>query len=348
VELFRSISSYPSAGLIQDKAGNLYGTTQSGGAHNAGNVFSLTTNGTITSVYDFTGGSDGGAPVSDLISDAKGNLYGTAQSGGGGDGVVFKLAPDGTETILHAFSGDEDGKGPTAGLVMDRKGNFYGTTPLGGLCSVDAGCGTVFKLTPNGVETILHKFSCFDDGCYPAAGVILDRKGNLYGTTASNNGNVFEITASGAFQVLHRFGGNGDGNQALGRLVRDDDGNLYGTTEIGGTGGSGTVFRLAPNGTETILHSFAGTDGSIPGAGLIRDSKGNLYGTAANGGAGCGTVFKLSPHGQESTLHSFFPNPYVDGCRPLGGLLLTKNGNLYGTTYLGGTANTGTVFVVTP
>jgi uncharacterized repeat protein (TIGR03803 family) len=360
VELIRSIGGHPSAGLLRDKAGNLYGTTKSGGAYNVGNVFKLAPDGTYTSVYDFNGSSDGAAPLSDLISDAIGNLYGTAQEAGSGNvGVVFKVAPDGTETVLHSFSGGADGSSPAAGVVMDAKGSLYGTTTYGGGChgGYGPGCGIVFKITPDGVETVLHAFTDGSDGSSPSAGVILDKKGNLYGTTGQSDasyGTVFEIKASGEFNVLHTFTQYNDGANPTGRLVRDTDGNLYGTTEVGpnnGNNGCGTVFKLTPEGAETLLYTFNGFDGCSPSAGLIRDHSGNLYGTTVYGGTfsrGCGVVFKLSPDGQETTLHSFFPNFNIDGCEPLGELLRTKNGNLYGTTYSGGVGDLGTVFVVTP
>jgi len=361
VELYHSISANPTAGLLQDAAGNLYGTTQTGPL-GAGNVFRLGPDGTYTSLYDFQLGGDGGYPLSDLIMDAAGNLYGTAQSGGlHNSGIMFKLAPDGTETVLHSFSGGADGAFPAAGVAMDANGNLYGTTVDGGAaCFSNTGCGTVYRITPDGVETVLHAFTC-DDGCLPTAGVILDKKGNLYGTTLGwtgfdpTDGNVFEIDAHGTFKVLFTFGGL-NGANPRGRLLRDKSGNLYGTTSAGGSlncsgKGCGTVFKLSPAGSETVLYTFAGYDGLYPQAGLIADKAGNLYGTTQFGGPfsrGCGTVFRITPNSQETTLHSFYPNQYIDGCEPLGVLLRTKNGNLYGTTYAGGTGNTGTVFVVTP
>jgi uncharacterized repeat protein (TIGR03803 family) len=355
VELIRSIGGHPSAGLLRDKAGNFYGTTETGGAFSAGNVFKLAPDGTYTSVYDFTGGDDGGYPRSDLVSDASGNLYGTTLSGGElscrpwmpGCGVVFKVAPNGTETVLHTFLGGTDGESPYAGVVMDANENLYGTTFQGGgggECFDIDGCGTVFKVTPDGVETILHAFAETNDGGYPLVGVILDRKGNLYGSDEGTFGNIFEITAEGTFKRLSTAIGSGSD----GRLLRDSSGILYGVSAGGGDSGYGAVFRLEPDGSETILHSFTYTDGAYPEAGLIRDSRGNLYGTTTSGGSGCGTVFKLSPDGQETTLHTFFPNFNIDGCRPLGELLRTKNGNLYGTTYSGGVGDLGTVFVITP
>lgn len=237
---------------------------------------------------------------------------------------------------------------------MDTHGNIYGTTQFGGAsCGDSDGCGTVFKLAPDGSETILHAFTCSDDGCYPLAGLIADKKGNLYGATSDGSkgsGKLFEITARGVFEILYRFPDDVvHGMFPTGRLVRDNDGNLYGTTYIGGTQAYGTVFKFSPTGFLTVLHSFTDTDGAEPYAGLVRDSKGNLYGaTSLGGNRDCGTVFKVTPGGQETTLHTFFPNLNIDGCQPIGDLLQTKNGNIYGTTYLGGSGNHGTAFVITP
>jgi uncharacterized repeat protein (TIGR03803 family) len=354
VELIHSIDTNPSAGLLQDNAGNFYGTTEKGGAMGYGTVFKLAADGTYSSLHDFAGVLDGQTPLSDLVSDAGGNLYGTTEYGGDGrDGVVFKVTPNGTETVLYSFEGDIDGANPLAGVVMDSQGNLYGTTYYGGgQCSISPfACGTVFKVTADGSETVLHAFSCAD-GCFPISGLILDKKGDLYGTTYdadTGGGTIFEITTRNAFKTLFTFKDQSGGINPTGRLLRDKNGNLYGTTNSGGANGYGTVFRLATDGSETVLHSFTYAEGALPRAGVITDRQGNIYGTASAGGNhSCGTVFRLTPDGHESTIHTFFPNQYVDGCGPRGELLQTKNGNLYGTTYSGGPDNQGTMFVITP
>ena len=173
-----------------------------------------------------------------------------------------------------------------------------------------SGFGTVFKVTPSGVETVLHSFAPNgEDGFYPYGGVILDSKGNLYGTTEYGGktgvGTVFEVTASGTEAILHSFSGGVDGISPYAGLVFDKKDNLYGTTLYGGSFDLGTVFELTNSGTETILHSFArnGTDGYFPSAGLSIDKAGNLYGTTQTGGtasgtscsSGCGVVFKIVP-----------------------------------------------------
>ena len=194
-----------------------------------------------------------------LVSDLQGNLYGTTLLGGSNDvGTVYKITPGGTETVIYNFSGEMDGAGPSAGMIFDAQSNLYGTTLEGGggsLCSkgVFPGCGTVFKLDPNGTETVLYRFTGGADGAGPLS-LVLDNKGNLYGTTveggASNRGTVYEITAAGTEEVLYSFTGGTDG-QFPGNLVMDAQGNLYGTTSSGGgyvcqQHGCGTVFKLKP------------------------------------------------------------------------------------------------------
>jgi uncharacterized repeat protein (TIGR03803 family) len=295
----------------------------------------------------------------------------------------------GNETVLYSFTGTNgDGAQPTAGLIMDSAGNLYGTTQFGGVTScfsdrIPPGCGTVFKLDPSGNETVLHSFTGTNgDGANPAASLIMDSAGNLYGTTqlggiTSGNcpnsgtnttapppvgcGTVFKLDPSEHETVLYSFTlTNGDGAQPVAGLIMDSAGNLYGTTPYGGvtsssclvfvTGppippGCGTVFKLDPSGHETLLHSFTGTngDGAQPVAGLIMDSAGNLYGTVA---ASAGTVFRLEPSGHETVLHSFTGSP--DGEDPEAGVIMDTAGNLYGTTYGGGSAGDGTVFRLEP
>ena len=293
----------PSAGLIEDKQGNLYGTAEAAGK-GAGIVFEVAPNGTETVLYFFcsqTNCTDGAFPEAGLIVDSAGNFYSTTYEGGAyGRGTVFKLAPNGTETVLYSFcvkTNCTDGYGPVAGLVEDKKGNLYGTTFAGGASNA----GTVFKLSPNGTETVLHSFTGGSDGSDPRAGLIM-KGGNLYGTTeyggANGDGTVFEVTRDGTETVLHVFGDNGlYGAEPEGGLIEDSAGNFYGTTAAGGANGAnngGTAFRLAPNGTETVLHSFTGgSDGDDPVAGLIMKG-GHLYGTTSGGGASnYGTIFEV-------------------------------------------------------
>ena len=349
---------------VLDKKGNLYGTTVYGGAYDGGAVFKLVPSGTETILYSFGGNGDGSYPFAGLVLDKKGNLYGTTYYGGNsscqyGCGVVFEVTPSGTETTLHSFDQNgTDGYYPVDTLAFDKTGNLYGTTYGGGAY----GGGTVFKLTPSGTETILYSFGVNGaDAYHPVAGVALGKKGNLYGTTyqggAYNWGTVFKVTPSGTETILHSFDANGaDGYHPYAVPVFDKKGNLYGTTYYGGAYDGGTVFEVTPKGKETILYSFNlnGTDGLNPNGVLVFDKEGNLYGTTCNGGnsscaySGCGVVFELTPSGTETILHSFGPYASGDGLTPFGGLVFDKEGNLYGTTSVGGAYNDGTVYKVTP
>jgi uncharacterized repeat protein (TIGR03803 family) len=259
-----------------------------------------------------------------------------------------------TETVLYSFgSQSDDGYYPFAGLVFDKKGNLFGTTVSGGA----DGYGTVFELTTAGTEKVLYSFgSQPGDGQSPEAGLVFDKKGNLFGTTVSGGadgyGTVFELTTAGTEKVLYSFGSqSGDGQSPYAGLVFDKEGNLYGTTEKGGADGYGTVFELTAAGAEKVLYNFGSQpgDGQRPYASLVFDEKGNLYGTTEYGGAYTeGTVFELTAAGAEKVLYSF-GSQTVDGGYPYAGLVFDKDGTgLYGTTVSGGADNYGTVFEVTP
>ena len=317
--------AYPFAGLVMDGAGNLYGTTFSGGNSSTdcpggcGTVFETSPNGkggwTTTVIHNFNG-VGGQWPYAGLIFDGAGNLYGTTGAGGShGFGVVYEMSPNGsggwTTTVLHNFGGVDDGQNPKAGLTFDASGNLYGTATGGGTAFL----GVVFEMTPNGsggwTEKVIHNFGQGSDGAIPQ----------------------------------------------LGNLIFDSLGNLYGTCEMGGSHMAGTAFEMSPDGgggwTEKVIHNFGkGMDGIDPYAGLIFDAAGNLYGTTTGGGSlDDGTVFKMTPNGSggwtESVLHNFGQG--VDGSVPAGaGLVLDGSGNLYGTTSAGGSHDLGTVFVATP
>ena len=339
---------FPYGGLIMDGAGNLYGTTVNGGTNGAGAVFKITAAGTESILYSFgTGNGDGQNPYASLVMDGSGNLYGTTYNGGtNGVGTVFKITPTGAESVLHAFGAIPDGQNPYAGLIMDSSGNLYGTTYNGGTNSV----GTVFKITAAGAESVLHAFGPGPDGQNPYGGLILDGSGNLYGTTSSggtnNVGAAFKITPTGTESVLHSFGTGSDGQNPYAGLILDGSGNLYGTTYSGGTNHTGTVFKITPTGSESVLYAFGTSpDGQNPYASLILDGAGNLYGTTAIGGTNNkGTVFKITQTGSESVLYSFGASP--DGQNPNAGLIMDSMGNLYGTTVSGGMYTDGTVFKI--
>jgi uncharacterized repeat protein (TIGR03803 family) len=294
--VFYSFASIPYSGLVQSTDGNIYGTTATGGTSGRGTVFKITPSGIESILYSFPAGSSD--PYTGLIQGSDGNLYGTTGAGGASDdGTVFKITPSGTETVLHAFpKTGSDGETPYAGLIQGSDGNFYGTTYFGGANNL----GAVFKVTPSGTETLLYSFAGGSDGEHPYAGVIQGSDGNFYGTTyqggASGYGTVFEITPSGTETVLYAFAGGSDGANPEAGVIQGRDGNFYGNTFQGGAGSVGTVFKITPSGSETILHTFAGSrDGANPSANLLQSGDGNLYGSTGAGGAGgFGTFFKVA------------------------------------------------------
>ncbi len=292
----------PYASLVLDAGGNLYGTTQQGGANNTGTVFKITAAGVESVLHSFVGGADGANPDANLLLDASGNLYGATTLGGAnGYGTVFKITSAGAESVLHSFVGGTDGAYPDAGLILDASDNLYGTTYAGGAHSK----GTVFKITTAGMESVLYAFgSSGADGTNPHAGLVLDASGDLYGTTlnggASSHGTVFKIATDGTgYLALHSFGVAPDGAYPASGLIQDAGGNLYGTTQNGGSNSRGMVFKLTGAGYNvySVLYSFgAAPDGTDPNAGLVLDASGNLYGTTYQGGAsGNGTVFRIVP-----------------------------------------------------
>jgi uncharacterized repeat protein (TIGR03803 family) len=348
------------AGLIQATNGNLYGTTYYGGAKNSGEVFEITTGGTLTTLYNFcskSGCTDGEYTYATPVQGTNGNFYGTTYLGGSKElGTVFKITPSGTQTTLHTFGGS-DGSQPLAGLVQANNGDFYGTTYMGG----SEGKGEVFKITASGALTTVHSF-CSQSGCTdgenPFAGMIQGTNGNLYGTTfgggtAKGFGTVFEITPSGTLTTLHSFctqSGCPDGQFPQTGLVQATNGSLYGTTVSGGAYGDGTIFKITPRGTLTTVYNVCSQNGCPDGnyliAGLIQATDGNLYGIMDVGGAnGSGTIFKITLSGTLTTLYNFCSQSGCpDGQYPVGGLVQATDGNLYGTTDDGGANGEGTVF----
>lgn len=301
-------------------------------------------------LYSFKGGSlNGASPQAPLLQLPDGSFYGTTGSGGAvGKGTVFKITPQGDLTVLHSFAGGADGANPEAGLILAKDGNFYGTTSSGGTSQF----GTVFRMTPAGVVTVLHSFTQNNgDGAFPSAALLQATDGNLYGTTQfggiSGFGIVFRVTLEGNFAVVHSFTSS-EGYRPYAALIQGSDGNLYGTTSSGGaTGASGTVFSLTLSGSFAVLHSFAqSTDGGGLQGGLVQTSDGNLYGVTRSGpGTSRGTVFKMTPSGAVTILHTFSGS---DGASSNTTLVLGVDGNLYGTTTSGGSSNTGTVFQIKP
>ncbi len=265
-----------------------------------------------------------------------------------------EIVPGTAFTTLHSFTG-ADGSKSFAGLLQGKNGSLYGTTYFGGVKND----GEVFQVTTAGKLTTLHSF-CSTNGCadgeYSYAMPVQGADGNFYGTTylggSKGDGTVFKMSPSGSLTTLHNFGG-ADGSQPLAGLAAGSDGNFYGTTNLGGSHGAGSVFKVTPSGQFTILHSFcskaACADGQSSYAGLIQASDGNLYGTTLSGGTqGHGTVFKITKGGIFSTLYSFCAQSgCADGEFPQTGLVQASNGNLYGTTILGGAYGSGTIFELT-
>jgi uncharacterized repeat protein (TIGR03803 family) len=354
----------PLGGFTIDAAGNLYGTTNAGGVFGAGTVFKVTQSGSEIVLYNFTGGTDGANPEASLRMDAAGYLYGTTIAGGAfGGGTVFKVSPYGREKVLYSFTGGTDGARPEAGLSMDAAGFLYGTTTAGG----SNGNGTVFKVGVNGglwKEKVLYSFGQGTDGKVPIAGVTLDAAGNLYGTTSAGGtygyGIVFQLTRSKfnsgwTENILHNFQNANDGAVPYAGLIFDQSGNLYGAATEGGEGTDvgGTIFELTPstNGwTFTMLYSLPGSGISGTFRNVIMDASGSLYATThCDGAHNAGTVYKLTYSGGTWTYNSLYVfTGGSDGLYSFSNLVFDTNGNLYGTTNLGGANGSGVVFKITP
>jgi uncharacterized repeat protein (TIGR03803 family) len=324
--------------------------------------------------------TDGAQPQASLIQGSDGNFYGvTVQGGANNAGSVIRITPAGVETVLYSFSGgglvsgSEDGAYPEAALIEGSEGVFYGTTYGGGTYEE----GTVFQVTSAGIESVLHSFSGrglvagVDDGAEPHSALIRGSNGNFYGTTiqggatganpvGGGSGTVFEINAAGDEAILYSFTGgvgSSDGLAPYANLLLGSDGNFYGTTWMGGAYGLGSVFKVTAAGAETLLYSFCAggiqggcPDGSSPQSAMIQASDGNYYGTTESGGAypGGGSIFQMTPNGSLSVFHSFSGDGEIagsnDGFYPVAGPIEGSDGNLYGTTNLGGTYSRGAVY----
>jgi len=354
----------PDAALVLDGAGNLYGTTNHGGDHTRGTIFTIKTDGSGYAIlHHFAGGVDDGAvPFGALVLDDAGNLYGTTFGGGSGSaehGTVFTIKTDGTGfNVLYRFQGGaSDGEFPMAGLILDATGTLYGTTTSGGYTFCQYNCGTVFSLATDGTNyRVLRTFPTPDcQGTYLSAPLVMDADGNLYSTTeygpGTNNqdsGTIFKLSADGTTcEKLWTFTDiPHDGEHPEGGLILDGAGTLYGTTIMGGTVGGGIVFSIATDRSYTPLHNFGGPDGGYSQAGLVLDGLGNLYGTTLQGGAsGRGTVFTLPTDGSAfNVLYAFTGSN--DGNGPNSAVVLDGVGSLYGTTVAGGTHSQGVVFTL--
>ena len=302
-------------------------------------------------LHSFAGGSDGAAARSTLIRDAAGNFYGTTNKGGpAGAGTVFKVTSGGVESVLYSFTGGSDGGAPSGGpLALDSFGNLYGTTATGGA----RGAGTVFMVTPNGVESVLYSFTDGADGGYPVGGLIADSSGNLYGEcfdagSAGGWGTVFKITTGGALTVLHSFAGYpSDGARPQATPALDGMGNVYGVTFQGGPNNAGTVFKVSTGvGTSTLYNFTSGSDGAAPSGGVVVDSAGDVFGTAGGGSGGYGTAFEIPAGGVFTVIYSAATADKA--VTALSNPVLDAAGNIYGTTFAGGSHNDGSVYELSP
>jgi len=336
--------AYPLGVLAQGSDGYFYGTTEGGGTNNAGTVFNLSPNGVLTSLYSFTGGNDGASPEAGLVQSSDGYFYGTTYHGGATNfGTVYKISTNGALTSFYPFD-YTNGAFPLGELIQGSDGNLYGSTSAGGT----SGGGTLLRINTNGTPTTLYSFTGGNDGASPYAGLVQGKDGNFYGTTfeggTNNAGTMFRISTNGALTSLYSFTRGNDGAWPQAGLVQGSDGSFYGTASVGGTNSYGTVFRISTNGVLTSLYSFTGgNDGANPETGLVQAKDGNFYGTTRHGGTnGAGTVFKVSSNGALSSLYSFTGGN--DGASPQAGLVQGSDGNLYGTTFQGGSGGNGTVF----
>ncbi|PYV97377.1 MAG: hypothetical protein DMG89_14705 [Acidobacteria bacterium] len=347
--------------LAQGRDANLYGTT----LFRYG-IFRFTPTGTPTPL-------DNGTPFAGwgVTLGIDGNFYGAAQFGGthtcgsGSCGILFKMTQGGVVTTFHDFTGLSDGAYPYYPPIEGSDGNFYGMTQFGGntaACALSGvvGGGVVYKITPAGTFTTLHKFNGAD-GCFPQGELVQGRDGNFYGTTfgagcpsTCGDGTIFRVSATGSFKVLHYFNIVGGPQKPSGPLIQASDGNLYGTAQFGGNAqtSGGTVFKMTPSGTVTVIHNFPGTsgDGIFPIAGVAQATDGNLYGTTQQGGTGtchggpnsCGTLFRMSLAGANYVvLHNFTG---TTGASPDVPLFQHTNGSLYGGTHFDGTNSDGVFY----
>ena len=366
----------PYAGLTWDKGGKLYGTTHSGNSgSNWGNVFQLRHTGSGWTFNPL--GLFDGTLSARVTFGPDGLLYSTSPNNIAGYiyGYVFSMRPKVNAcvtvlcpwdtTVIYGFSGGDDGANPRFGdLIFDPAGNLYGTTPAGG----NGNNGVVYAMMHSGSAWTQEPIYTFagPDGSQPFAGVILDSKGNMYGTTAQGGqygfGTVYELSPSGGGwteKVLYSFQNGSDGSTPIGGLIFDQSGNLYGAADNGGSGGGGTVFELTPSGgswTYSPLYSFTGGAQCGPRASLVMDGSGNLYGTTyCDGANNKGSIFKLTPSASGWTQISLYDfTGGTDGSAPISNVIFDSAGNLYGTASRGGNqsncglAGCGVVWAITP
>jgi len=277
--------SRPVSGLTLGLDGNFYGTTVTGGSYNSGTIFKITPSGTFTSLYTFTAGTDGGYPYGTPILGNDGNLYGVTQYA-----TAYKITPSGVFTLLGTIPSRS-----YAPLYLGRDGNFYGTTLYGGTLNQ----GTVFKMNPSGVVTIIYNFDT-THGAVPYAGVVQSGDGSFFGTTTAGGtgggGVVYRVTQSGNIKVLHNFpvGTQSDGYDPIANVLLATDGFSYGTAWAGGLNNYGVVFSIAPTGSYSILNQFDKPSGSNASSNMVQHTNGSLYGMANGGLSVDGVIYQLN------------------------------------------------------
>jgi uncharacterized repeat protein (TIGR03803 family) len=340
---FDGSNGYYPASLLQGADGNLWGATSGDGAPSCGTLFTTTLAGSLTTLFTFD--CTNGADPEGLILATDGNFYGTALFGGPANlGTLYRFTPEGAFDLLYQFNNRNAKAGVPGGITQVTDHYFYGVTIYNGTLR----CGTAFKVTLDGVLTILHDFDC-TEGANPSSPPTEGPNGNFYGTTymggAYNKGTIYEMTPSGTVTLLHSFGAtSSDGWGPVNSLLLARNGNFYGETPYGGPGGgedgNGTIFKITPGGTFTNVHNFNGSDGSDIIGGLLQGADGNFYGTAGGGGAnGDGTVFEMTLTGVITTLHTF---DGTDGSSPFN-LIQDTSGVFYGLTNFQ-TSNYGTMY----
>ncbi len=330
---------WPGGPLAQGRDGDLYGWSYVGGTSNDGSMWKTTPSGTVT-VIDSFNAPDLEECQNGMTLGTDGNFYGTALTNCTGDGYVFKMTPSGSLTVLHTFTGTPDGSGPGP-LVQYTDGDFYGITSKGGANNY----GSVFKITPTGTLTTIYSFDNTDNFYNPTYGLTVGNDGNFYSTTGSSSGpgypgTVFKITSSGVATVLHTFTSNPDGAAPASGVILGRDGNFYGDTEEGGAYGYGTIFKMTPSGTVTILYNFnSSTDyATNPTAPLLQATDGNFYGVLVSRFQ---DLFKITSSGTLTVLQEFI---LPAGVLPYWPLIQDTNGILYGLLQQGGTVNGGELF----
>ncbi|MGP8235918.1 MAG: choice-of-anchor tandem repeat GloVer-containing protein [Limisphaerales bacterium] len=339
-------------GLLLASNGMLYGTTQSGGSSGNGTIFSITTNGFSFHTLASFGETNGSSPQTALVQGADGNLYGTTEAGGAdAKGTLFKMTLAGSLNTLVSLS-NKNNISPYTALVQGTNGNFYGVAENGNA----PGDGAIYSMTPDGTVNIVYSFTGGLDGNSPVGPLALGTDGNFYGMTtnggAHGHGDVFRVTPDGTLTNLYSFTGGADGYNPDGALVQGSDGDFYGVTRLNVISGFtfyGTIFKISTNGALTTLYALNPAvtgDGTHPFAGLIQGLDGNFYGSTLLGGSNNdGTVFRISPAGSFSTLLSFDGSD--DGAEPTAAMVQDADGNLYGTTTLGGLYGKGSIFKLT-